>query len=138
MLKHAHAIIVIKNDKDEYLQYYDTRWSCKLFPNCKLDNENHKETIKQYLSCNLNLSAEDNQIKFAMDKTHEKYSESAMKNKVYHHYFYIVEADALCKTNESFKLNDIDFYWLSVSELEKDERIQKVNHDIVEMVKKIK
>lgn len=36
MDKHMHAIIIIKNEKGEYLQYYDERWNSYLFLNCKL------------------------------------------------------------------------------------------------------
>ena len=33
-----HSIIVIKNEKNEYLQYYDEKWKSYLFLNCKLPN----------------------------------------------------------------------------------------------------
>lgn len=32
----THAIIIIKNENDEYLQCYDERWNSYLFLNCKL------------------------------------------------------------------------------------------------------
>lgn len=30
-----HAIMVIKNNKNEYLQYFDNKWNSYLFLNCK-------------------------------------------------------------------------------------------------------
>ena len=43
-----HAIIVIKNTNNEYLQYYDNRWKSNLFLNCKLDDNYNDETVKRY------------------------------------------------------------------------------------------
>ena len=34
-----HAIIIIKNEKDEYLQYFDEKWNSYLFVNCKMKNK---------------------------------------------------------------------------------------------------
>ena len=32
-----HAIIIIKNKENKYLQYYDERWQSYLFLNCKIN-----------------------------------------------------------------------------------------------------
>lgn len=69
-----HSIIVIKNAQGKYLQYFDKRWNCYLFPNCKLPNN-------------------------------------------------------------TFKLNEIEYKWFSYSELMSNERIKKVNSDIIRFVK---
>lgn len=69
-----HSIIVIKNAQGKYLQYFDKRWNCYLFPNCKLPNN-------------------------------------------------------------AFKLNEIEYKWFSYSELMSNERIKKVNSDIIRFVK---
>ena len=34
-----HSIIVIKNKKNEYLQYFDKKWNSYLFMNCKMANK---------------------------------------------------------------------------------------------------
>ena len=139
MLEHTHAIIIIKNDKNEYLQYYDERWSCFLFPNCKLINNYHVLTIKNYLLKQLNLNCATENIIYVMDKVHEKFSESANKIKQYHHYFFIVKEINFINNNSSknFQLNNLNFSWLSLAELENNDRIQKVNKDIVEFIKQI-
>ena len=139
MLEHTHAIIIIKNDKDEYLQYYDNRWNCFLFPNCKLSNDNHIKQINDYLSSIFSLNIQENQINYIMDKVHEKFSESAGKIKLYHHYFYKVESCAINnKEDNFFNAKDHIASWFSLNKLENDERIQKVNSDIVQFVKEIK
>ena len=39
-----HAIIIVKNMRGEYLQYYENSWNCYLFLNCKC--ENNKDIAK--------------------------------------------------------------------------------------------
>ena len=139
MLEHTHAIILIKNKKDEYLQYYDKRWDSFLFLNCKLTDDNHIEIISDFLMQSLDLKLDNNQIIYAMDKVHEKYSESANKIKKYHHYFYVLENIEMPEDYKTydFKVNDIEYTWLSLSEMENNERIQKVNKDILAFIKEI-
>ena len=67
-----------------------------------------------------------------MEKVHAKFSESDKIQKTYHHYFYE------CEIEREFENNAIKFKWYSMDELQKDERIQKVNSDIVECVKECK
>ena len=44
-----HAIIIIKNNNNEYLQYYDNIWKSFLFLNCKLfDDKENENNIKKY------------------------------------------------------------------------------------------
>ena len=140
MSEHIHSILIINNNKNEYLQYFDNRWDSFLFPNCKLTNENHKELINQYLIQNFSfLSTEKYEINYIMDKIHTKFSESAEVNKEYHHYFYNIQMADMPKImqNSTFKMNDITFKWFNLNELENDERIQKINSDIVSFVKRI-
>ena len=140
MSEHIHSILIIKNNKNEYLQYFDNRWDSFLFPNCKLTSENHKELINQYLIQNFSfLSTEKYEINYIMDKIHTKFSQSAKVNKEYHHYFYNIQMVDMPEImqNSTFKMNDIIFKWFSLNELENDERIQKVNSDIVSFVKGI-
>ena len=40
-----HAIIIIKNKKNEYLQYFDKNWNSYLFMNCKVDNSSDNNLI---------------------------------------------------------------------------------------------
>ena len=72
-------------------------------------------------------------VKYLMDKRHKKFSESAKIQKEYHHYFYLIDISEI--TNEmkhkQFVINEIQYKWFSKNELESDERIQKVNSDIV-------
>lgn len=76
-----HAIIIIKNNNNEYLQYYDNIWKSFLFLNCKLfDDKENENNIKKLLEEKLKRNKIE-RIKFLGNKIHKKYSESAKKKK---------------------------------------------------------
>ena len=53
-----HAIIVIKNEKEEYLQYYDEIWKSYLFLNCKLPNGDDSVAVIDHISKMLDIDKE--------------------------------------------------------------------------------
>ena len=134
---HKHSIIIIKNERNEYLQYFDKKWNSYLFLNSKMNNKNDVESIYNKLKQMLEIEKEDINISFIGEKTHKKFSESAKIEKEYQHYFYKVK---LLKSKEKFNQKefecfDIKYKWFSFEEFQKDERIQKVNSDIIQFVK---
>ena len=135
-----HAIIVIKNEKNEYLQYFDEKWNSYLFMNCKMKSKDDIDSIIGELSNSIYLEKEDVKIFFIGEKVHRKFSESAKIEKEYQHYFYKVEVlKNIDKFNKKEFMNSNKKYkWFSFDELEKDKRIQKVNRDIVEYIKEFK
>ena len=139
MLEHTHAIVILKNNNGEYLQYFDKRWNCFLFPNCKLVNDNHLQTIKEYLQKTLNIEVGAININYVTDIIHEKYSVSAGKMKEYHHYFYVIKETNFCEfhSEKHFEINTLKFLWMSLADLEADEQVQKVNSDIVSYIKQV-
>ena len=50
--EHNHAIIIIKNEEGEYLQYFDNRWNSYLFLNLKMTSEFNENYIKAEISKN--------------------------------------------------------------------------------------
>lgn len=38
-MERKHAIIIIKNDEGDFLQYFDDIWNSYLFLNCKISDE---------------------------------------------------------------------------------------------------
>lgn len=134
-----HSIIVIKNEKNEYLQYFDKKWDSYLFMNCKMKDKDDLDSIYNELKQSLGLYKEDINLSFVDERVHRKFSESAKIEKEYQHYFYKVE---LLKNIDKFNKKEFEnsnnrYKWFSFDELTKDERIQKVNSDIVEYVKQI-
>ena len=132
-----HAIIVIKNDNNEYLQYFDNRWNSFLFPNCKLDENFNEDVIKDYISIKLKINNSELECIYVADKVHTKFSESARKEKEYHHYFYKINIESIPEImrKKSFNTENTKYCWYSEDELKNDERIQKVNSDIVQFIK---
>ena len=129
-----HSIIVIKNEKNEYLQYFDERWNSYLVLNCKLPNGDDSELVKNKVSDALKIDKKDIKVSLVGCKKHKKFSESAKIEKEYTHYFYNVKIEEKF-TDKEFLINGIKYKWFNYSELMNDERIQKVNSDIVQFVK---
>ena len=111
MIQHNHSLIIIKNSapgiKTKYLTYYDERWDCKLFPNLKTA------------------------------RVQEKYSVSHNENRVYNHRLYEVEFKNIPKimNKNDFSINSRHYYWMTISEMEKDDNIMKKNMEVVDFVK---
>lgn len=131
-----HSIIVIKNSKNEYLQYFDKNWESYLFLNCQLPNGDDSNLVISKISNALNINKEFIHVSVVGHKQHKKFSESAKMEKEYIHYFYKVKLDTELEDNE-FEVNGVNFKWFSYYELINDERIQKVNSDIIRVCKRI-
>ena len=67
-----HAIIIIKNEKDEYLQYYEESWHSYLFLNCKQEDSNDLNKIKDIVLEKLEINPR--KIDYLFTKIHSKYS----------------------------------------------------------------
>lgn len=132
-----HAIIVIKNSQDEYLQYFDEKWNSYLFMNCKMQNKDDKDEIIRKINESLLINSKCIKCEFIGEKTHKKFSKSAKIEKEYVHYFYSIDlSNEIEKFNEKeFEILNRKYKWFSFDELHKDERIKKVNSDILSYVK---
>lgn len=131
-----HSIIIIQNNKNEYLQYYDKDWKSYLFLNCKMPNgEDNKKVINKVVEA-LNIEKELIEATYCDCKRHKKFSQSAKKEKEYIHYFYKVKINQEIENNE-FEINGVKYKWFSHDELLHDKRIQEVNSDIVQFVNEI-
>lgn len=128
-MERKYAIIIIKNDKGSFLQYFDDIWNSYLFLNCKISDEKNKQYIESAISEKFGIKVKN--INLIMDKVHSKFSERDKIVKEYHHYFYnaILDED---NSNENIKIK-----YFSYKELLEDKRIQEVNSDIVKFVGEI-
>lgn len=136
-MERRHAIIVVKNSNEEYLQYFDERWNSFLFLNCKVKDENDITEIQREVSKKLSIN--NVEILYKFNKLHTKFSESDKIEKEYRHYFYEVNIREFYEfmNSKEFDNNGIKFKWYSYDEFLKDERIQKVNSDIVGFIKEM-
>lgn len=128
-MERKHAIIIIKNDEGDFLQYFDDIWNSYLFLNCKISDEKNKQYIESAISEKFGIKIKN--INLIMDKVHSKFSEKDKIVKEYHHYFYnaILDKD---NSDENIKIK-----YFSDKELLEDKRIQEVNSDIVKFVGEI-
>ena len=136
-MERRHAIIVVKNSNEEYLQYFDERWNSFLFLNCKVKDENDITEIQREVSKKLSIN--NVEVLYKFNKLHTKFSESDKIEKEYRHYFYEVNIREFYEfmNSKEFDNNGIKFKWYSYDEFLKDERIQKVNSDIVGFIKEM-
>lgn len=141
-ITHYHSITIIKDTFNEfpnrYLVYEDARWNCDLFFNTK-DNTDNEEFIKSRLSSALKISKSDIELIYKTEDTHEKLSETAQKNKLYHHYFYYADLKNIPDNmkSDTFEIDGIVYKWRTIADMEQDEAIRKKNLDIVSIVKTI-
>ncbi len=132
-----HAIIIIKNNNNEYLQCYESSWKSYLFLNCKVKEKNDLEPVKTCIKEKLGVDTQN--ITYLFNKIHSKYSVKHQKMREYEHYFYLVDIDTkTLEAKKEFELNDNKFKWFRMEELENDSRIQEVNSDIVKFIKEAK
>lgn len=102
-MERKHAIIIIKNEKNKYLQYYDNRWESYLFPNCKINDKTDYDKIKEEI-----FGKYGNNINYKMEKVHTKFSESDKIQKTYHTIFINVK---LKKNLKIEKYNSSGIQW---------------------------
>ena len=129
-----HAIGVIKNGKNQYLQYFDKRWNSWLFINCKLPNGDDSEAIKEKIQNKLKIDKNLIEARCVGYKRHRKFSESAKKEKEYVHYFYDIHLNTRLNLDD-FEIDGILYKWYTYEELMNDSRIQKVNGDVIGFMK---
>ena len=128
-----HAIIIVKNTRGEYLQYYENSWNGYLFLNCKCENNN--DIVKISDTVLEKLGIKPLKIDYLFTKIHSKYSVKHEKMREYEHYFYLVDIGTEFIDKKKFIINNTKFKWLSMEELENDSEIMQINGDIISLVK---
>lgn len=114
------------NSDSKFLVYYDKDWKCWFFPNYKTIARGNVANLIKVLQNDLGIDVAGN-LKYLYRCVHYKYSEESKEVLPYDHTLY------LCKLKE---LPDVqgNYKWLTVSEMLNDERIRKVNADVVAML----
>ena len=128
-----HAIIIVKNMRGEYLQYYENSWNGYLFLNCNC--ENNKDIAKISDTVLEKLGIKPLKIDYLFTKIHSKYSVKHEKMREYEHYFYLVDIGTEFIDKKEFVINNTKFKWLSMEELENDPEIMQINGDIIGFIK---
>ena len=125
---HEFSLLAIRNNKNQYLQIYDERWQCWLFPYIRSTDDN-KSNVDAFAG---NLLGTDVDMSYVATAKHCKYSVSDKVYKIYNHKLYKLLVDTeLPKLAE----DDSKYRWMSIDELEADESIIEKNDDIIAFVK---
>ncbi len=131
---HAFSLVIIKNEKGEYLLKKDSRWKTYLFP-FKRTKENDVEDLKDFLSQSFGVK----EFSLISEKQVEitKKSVSAQMAKTYHHVFYHVKIDSeLLPKQGKFKVNKAVYRWLSIDEMKANKDMIFKNRETIDFVEK--
>ena len=129
---HEFSLAAIKNN-NRFLQIYDNRWKCWLFPYYRTEDPN-KENVDKHASELLNMRVTTAYVTNAL---HCKYSESDQVYKQYKHTLYSLSLDTVPEgmVGNGFELGNKKYTWKSIQELESDSNVMKKNDDIIAFVK---
>lgn len=139
-IQHRFSIVAVKDTFNQYpnrfLLYYDERWKCKFFFSYKtVDND--ADNIITKLSNELKVDRDNIKVEFKTEQIQEKYSVSHKENRVYDHRVYSVEISKFRNdiTADEFEIDGKKYYWMTLQDMEKDQRIKEVNLDVVSLIK---
>lgn len=140
LIQHNHSLVAIRDTFDEenrFLVYYDERWDCKLFLNYKTADQNNEDVIIDRISADLGIDKRKILCNYITSRVQEKYSVSHQENRVYNHRLYEVMVSKYPEKmkKDNFVVNGKHYYWMSVTEMEKDENIMGKNREVVDFVK---
>ena len=140
LIQHNHSLIAIRDTfekENRFLVYYDERWDCKLFLNYKTVDQNNEDVIIDRISADLDVDKRKVSCNYVTSRVQEKYSVSHQENRIYNHRLYDVTLSKYSEKmkKDSFVVNGKRYYWMSVTEMEKDENIMEKNREVVDFVK---
>jgi mRNA-degrading endonuclease toxin of MazEF toxin-antitoxin module len=130
---HEFSLLAITNSEGKYLQLYDQRWKCWLFPYYRTKEPN-KENIDKHASELLKMDVTTSYVTRA---PHCKYSESDKVYKQYKHTLYRFSLNEVPEymRGDVFELENNKYSWKSIEELESDGNVMSKNDDIIAFVK---
>lgn len=130
---HEFSLLAIKSSDGKYLQKYDPRGSCWLFPYTR-STESNKENMDTFASDLLQVKTFTEYVSVSK---HCKYSVSDEVYKIYNHKLYKVKLDFVPEhmAEETFMIDGANYKWMSIEEMENDNAIMEKNEEVVAFVK---
>lgn len=137
------SLIAIKDTFNEYsnryLLYYDPKWRCRLFPNFKTTEDEADDTnnIIHRLSLMLHIPQDEFTIEFKAQEIQRKFAPADNMVNTYDHKLYSVTIKSFPDDlkQDVFTIEGKEFFWLSIDDMLKDERIFEINLGVVSFVK---
>ena len=140
-IQHKHSLVAIQSPytsaEKKYLVYYDERWDCKLFLNYKTVDRADEESVINKVAGDLNVDKSQINCRYISSRVQEKYSESHQESRIYNHRLYEIKIQVFPEDElkENFVVNGRHYYWMSISDMERDPNIVKKNLDVIDFVK---
>lgn len=131
---HEFSLLAITNPEGKFLQVYDERWHCWLFPYYRTVENNNKSNIDEKASELLQLDVTTEYVAHAV---HCKYSVSDDVYKQYKHTLYKIALKEVPQTMDcgTFDLGGKQYAWKTLKELETDRNTMEKNDDVIAFVK---
>lgn len=109
------------------------RWKTWLFPYVR-SAEDNKANVDNYAS---RLFGREIETEYVTCAKHCKYSVSDNVYKIYNHKLYKLLLDSIPEnmSDETFEIEGNTYKWMTIEEMENDERIMEVNDEIIAFVK---
>jgi mRNA-degrading endonuclease toxin of MazEF toxin-antitoxin module len=102
---HEFSLLAIKNSNDEFLQIFDDRWQCWLFPYVETTDDN-KANVDAYVS---NLLKSEYSTRYVAVAKHCKFSESDKVYKIYNHKLYTLELEEIPESLKNDRIKWMSF-----------------------------
>ena len=129
---HEFSIIAISNNKGQYLQLFDKRWNCWLFPYVRSTDGDNKENVDSFISKLFNQNID---TKYVAVSKHCKYSLSDKVYKIYNHKLYHAILENVPEMfSRGFIHDNIEYKWMSFEEMLGNETITTNNLDVIAFV----
>lgn len=130
---HKFSLLAVIDSDGKYLQVYDERWKCWLFPSFRSEEprkENIDSKASEFLNCDIETT-------YVAHTVHCKYSVSDDTYKRYDHTLYkvVLEETLEYMKGDSFKLNGKKCKWRSMNEIQNDEEEMAKNEEVIAFVK---
>lgn len=132
-ISHEFSLAAISRTDGKFLQIYDDRWDCYLFPYVR-SSDNNLENVENFVSNMLHIKME---INYVSHTKHCKYSVSDQVYKIYHHKLYKAKIEESPESiiSDEFDLDGRKYKWFSFSEMETNSNIMDKNEEVVAFVK---
>lgn len=130
---HEFSLIALIHSDGRFLQVFDKRWNCWLFPYVR-SSVNNLESVDKKISEQLHIKVS---ASYVAHTNHCKYSVSDEVYKIYHHKLYKVLLKDIPKNMQSkeFELDGRQYKWMSITDMENDSEIMDKNDDVIAFVK---
>lgn len=131
-VQHEFSLLAIKNSENKFLQVYDERWNCWLFPYLRSTDDN-KENVDKKASDLLNTDVNTTYVSVTK---HCKFSASDQVYKIYNHKLYsAVIGDSERANADEFEVDGQKYRWMSFAEMEADSKTMENNEEVIAFVK---